>query len=131
MTTSQHPRALLSALYRAAVQGAAPFPRTRDAVHAQTSAMLASVDQARTALAHIGGEGARELDERLANLQLLASTIEVSGRNAAALVDELGSRVEALETRLAAAIANNSEALSGLDARLAAAGRSPRPGRCR
>lgn len=99
--------------------------QTRDAVHAQTSAMLASVDQARTALAHIGGEGARELDERLANLQLLASKvageIEVSGRNAATLVDELGSRVEALETRLAAAIANNSEALSGLDARLAAA----------
>ena len=95
--------------------------QTRDAVHAQTSAMLASVDQARTALAHIGGEGARELDERLANLQLLASKIEVSGRNAAALVDELGSRVEALETRLAAAIASNSEALSGLDARLAAA----------
>ena len=95
--------------------------QTRDAVHAQTSAMLASVDQARTALAHIGGEGARELDERLANLQLLASKIEVSGRNAAALVDELGSRVESLETRLAAAIASNSEALSGLDARLAAA----------
>ena len=99
--------------------------QTRDAVHAQTSAMLASVDQARTALAHIGGEGARELDERLANLQLLASKvageIEVSGRNAAALVDELGSRVEALETRLATAIASNSEALSGLDARLAAA----------
>jgi chromosome segregation ATPase len=99
--------------------------QTRDAVHAQTSAMLASVDQARTALAHIGGEGARELDERLASLQLLASKvageIEVSGRNAAALVDELGSRVEALETRLAAAIANNSEALSGLDAKLAAA----------
>ncbi len=99
--------------------------QTRDAVHAQTSAMLASVDQARTALAHIGGEGARELDERLASLQLLASKvageIEASGRNAAALVEELGSRVEALETRLAAAIANNSEALSGLDARLAAA----------
>ena len=95
--------------------------QTRDAVHAQTSAMLASVDQARTALAHIGGEGARELNERLANLQLLASKIEVSGRNAAALVDELGSRVESLETRLAAAIASNSEALSGLDARLAAA----------
>lgn len=99
--------------------------QTRDAVHAQTSAMLASVDQARTALAHIGGEGARALDERLASLQLLASKvageIEASGRNAAALVDELGSRVEALETRLAAAIASNSEALSGLDARLAAA----------
>ncbi len=34
MNSTQHPRALLSALYRAAVQGAAPFPRTRDAVHA-------------------------------------------------------------------------------------------------
>ncbi len=34
MTSPQHPRALLSALYRAAVQGAAPFPRTRDAVRA-------------------------------------------------------------------------------------------------
>ncbi len=32
MPGSQHSRALLSALYRAAVQGAAPFPRTRDAV---------------------------------------------------------------------------------------------------
>ena len=34
MNSTQHPRALLSALYSAAVQGAAPFPRTRDAVHA-------------------------------------------------------------------------------------------------
>ncbi|WP_310570135.1 DUF4147 domain-containing protein [Gemmatimonas sp.] len=34
MNSSQHPRALLAALYRAAVQGAAPFPRTRDAVGA-------------------------------------------------------------------------------------------------
>ena len=34
MNHSPQPRALLSALYHAAVQGAAPFPRTRDAVHA-------------------------------------------------------------------------------------------------
>jgi hydroxypyruvate reductase len=34
VNSTQHPRALLSALYSAAVQGAAPFPRTRDAVHA-------------------------------------------------------------------------------------------------
>lgn len=34
MNSTQQPRALLSALYRAAVQGAAPFPRTRDAVRA-------------------------------------------------------------------------------------------------
>ena len=117
--------ALNAAIDDAFTRTTASVEQTRDAVHAQTSAMLASVDQARTALAHIGGEGARALDERLASLQLLASKvageIETSGRNAAALVDELGSRVEALETRLAAAIASNSEALSGLDARLAAA----------
>ena len=34
MNSTQHPRALLAALYRAAGRGAAPFPRTRDAVHA-------------------------------------------------------------------------------------------------
>ena len=34
MNHSPHPRALLSALYHAAVQGAAPFPRTGDSVHA-------------------------------------------------------------------------------------------------
>jgi glycerate 2-kinase len=34
VNSTQHPRALLSALYHAAVQGAAPFPRTRDAVRA-------------------------------------------------------------------------------------------------
>jgi hydroxypyruvate reductase len=32
VTSTQHPRALLSALYSAAVQGAAPFPHTRRAV---------------------------------------------------------------------------------------------------
>ena len=100
--------------------------QTRDAVHAQTSAMLASVEQARTALAHIGGEAARALDERLGTLQQLsarvAGDIEASGQGAGVLVDELGTRIEALEGRLAAAIASNTAALEGLDEKLAAAG---------
>ena len=99
--------------------------QTREAVHAQTSALLASVDQARTALAHIGGEAARSLDERLAGLQQLAAgvagDIETSGRSAVTMVDELAVRIEALETRMSAAIAANSAALTGLDERMAAA----------
>ncbi|WP_310476658.1 hypothetical protein [Sandarakinorhabdus sp.] len=117
--------ALNAAVDDAFTRTTASVEQTREAVHAQTSAMLASVDQARTALSHIGGEGARALDERLASLQLLASKvageIETSGRNAAALVDELGNRVETLETRLAAAISSNSNALAGLDERVASA----------
>lgn len=102
--------------------------QTRDAVHAQTSALLASVDQARTALAHIGGETAKSLDDRLATLQQMATNvageIEASGRSATAMVEELGSRIEALESRLSTAIAANSDALAGLDERLAAASNS-------
>ena len=120
--------ALNSAIDDAFTRTTQSVEQTRDAVHAQTSALLASVDQARTALSHIGGEAARALDERLATLQALASKvageIEASGRNAAALVEELGTRVEALEIRLAAAMASNSEALAGFDARLAAANAS-------
>ncbi|WP_372919173.1 hypothetical protein [Sandarakinorhabdus sp.] len=118
--------ALNTAIDAAFQRTAASVDQTREAVHAQTSAMLASVDQARTALAHIGGEAARALDERLAALQQLAGKItgeiEASGASAGALVDELGGRVEALETRLAAAITSNSDALAGLDERVATAG---------
>lgn len=117
--------ALNSAIDAAFTRTTLSVEQTREAVHGQTSAMLASVDQARTALAHIGGEGARALDERLIALQQLAErvsgAIDTSGRNAGTLVDELGSRIEALEGRLAAAIAGNSDALAGLDARMAAA----------
>ncbi|WP_439546011.1 hypothetical protein [Sandarakinorhabdus sp.] len=91
----------------------------RDAVHTHTSAMLASLDQARTTLDHIGGEAARALDERLGQLQALATRvageIAAAGQNATALVTDLGGRVEALEQRLGAAIASNSAALGTLD----------------
>lgn len=98
---------------------------TRDAVHVQTSAMLASLDQARTTLDHIGGEAARLLDARLTELQALAgrvaNEIATAGANAGSLVTDLGARVEALEQRLGAAIASNSEALVGLDEGMARA----------
>ncbi|MFZ4383071.1 MAG: hypothetical protein ACOYO0_14025, partial [Sandarakinorhabdus sp.] len=96
---------------------------TRDAVHVQTTALLASLDQARTTLEHIGGEAARGLDGRLAQLQALANRvaaeIAAAGQSAATLVADLGGRVEALEQRLGAAIASNTNALGTLDAGLA------------
>lgn len=92
---------------------------TRDAVQVQTSAMLASIDQARTTLEHIGGEAARVLDARLAELQALAGRvageIAAAGQDATMLVNDLGTRVEALEQRLGAVIASNNAALGQLD----------------
>ncbi len=95
---------------------------TRDAIHAQTSALLASVEQARTTLSHIGGEAALALEERLAALQAVAqrigSDIETTSRSTQELVDDLGGRVEDLAQRLGKAMADNENALAGLDARI-------------
>ncbi len=116
-------RILNATIDDAFARSAASVEQTRNAVNAQTSAMLASLDQARTELTKMGDEGTRILDERLASLQLLTSKvagdIEASGRNAMTLVHELSSRVEALETRLAATIISSSEAIAGLDERIA------------
>jgi chromosome segregation ATPase len=95
---------------------------TREALQAQTSALLATVDQARTTLDHIAGEAARALEERLAALQDVAARItrdiEATSRNTEELVDDLGGRVEALAQKLGQAMADNESALAGLDARI-------------
>lgn len=95
---------------------------TREAIHAQTSALLASVEQARTTLSHIGGEAALALEERLAALQTVAqrigNDIESTSRSTQELVEDLGGRVEALAQRLGQAMADNEAALAGLDARI-------------
>lgn len=99
--------------------------QTRDAVHVQTSAILASLDQARTTLEHIGGDAARALDTRLCELGVLAERVSgeitAAGQSASVLVNDLGGRVEALEQRLGAAIASNSTALGTLDDSMARA----------
>jgi chromosome segregation ATPase len=95
---------------------------TREAVHAQTSALLATVDQARTTLEHIGGEAARALEERLTALQTIAARItgdiEATSGSTEALVDDLGGRIADLARQLGQAMADNESALSGLDARI-------------
>jgi len=95
---------------------------TREAIHAQTSALLATVEQARTTLDHIGGEAARALEDRLAALQdvtaRITGDIESTSSSTNALVEDLGGRIEALAQKLGQAMADNENALAGLDARI-------------
>ncbi|WP_353216651.1 hypothetical protein [Sandarakinorhabdus sp.] len=116
---------LNSALDTAFTRTASAVDVARDAVHVHSSAMLASLDQARTTLAHIGGDAARAVDERLVQLQALAASIAAeiaaAGQNTTALVTDLGSRVEALEQRLGAAVTASADAVGTLDARLISA----------
>ncbi|OSZ69060.1 hypothetical protein CAP39_09685 [Sphingomonas sp. IBVSS1] len=116
---------LQAALDAASNRTLAVVDGTREAVHTQTSAMLAGLDQARTTLAHIGGEAARTLDERLMTLQTLAgrvaAEIETAGASAGQLVTDLAARVEAMEARLTAAMQASSAALVTLDAGMASA----------
>ncbi|MBU6166297.1 MAG: hypothetical protein KGQ52_09190 [Alphaproteobacteria bacterium] len=117
--------ALHAALDAANTRTLAVVDGTRDAVHTQTSAMLAGLDQARTTLAHIGGDAARLLDERLAALHAMAGrvTAEIAGAGASAetLVASLGAQVEAMEARLASAMQASTAALAALDAGVASA----------
>lgn len=53
----------------------AALDTTRDGVHAQTSALLAAVDQARVALDHIGGEASRAIGKRLDRLLAAADQL--------------------------------------------------------
>ncbi|MFZ4688749.1 MAG: hypothetical protein ACOYLS_05900 [Polymorphobacter sp.] len=77
---------------------------TRDGVHAQIGAMLASVDQARVTLDHIGGEAARQIDARLQALlgdaQSLGAEIGVQAANANALIDDVSRGFTILDAKL-------------------------------
>ncbi|MGI4879783.1 MAG: hypothetical protein ACRYG4_20085, partial [Janthinobacterium lividum] len=82
----------------------AALDAARDGVHAQTHALLASVDQARVALDQIGGSAARAIAERLAD------AIEAS--------DALGGRLGAHEEQGRAMVASIERSFTVLDARL-------------
>jgi chromosome segregation ATPase len=77
---------------------------TRDGVHAQTSAMLASVDQARTSIDDIGGEAASAIAARL---EELTTTLT-----------DIGSRLDQQSARAAALIATLNQSMQAFDAQL-------------
>ena len=82
----------------------AALDATRDGVHAQTNALLASVDQARVALDHIGGEAARAIGKRLDRLNEAA--------------DQLGQRLSEQDARSRMLVETVERSFTVLDAKL-------------
>lgn len=127
-----HPLADLNSRIDAAfVRTAAAVDTTRDAVHAQTNAMLASVEQARVTLDHIGGEAARQIEARLqAMLSIaaeLAPAIHAQADEAQGRLDELARAFALIDNRLTNSANNGRVALEGvthavIEAREAVAG---------
>jgi predicted nucleic acid-binding Zn-ribbon protein len=95
---------------------------TRDGVHAQTNAMLASVEQARVTLDHIGGEAARQVDTRLATLLSTAATlgseIETQAARAQALIDDVSKGFTILDAKLGNSAATGTSTLDTITERM-------------
>ncbi len=109
---------------------------TRNAVHAQTNALLASVEQARVTLDQIGGEASRTLQEdqiggeasRTLQEQLemllgltgqIADQLNSEAGRAQLFVNDVSSGFGLLGSRLAEASNAAQAAIDGIDARLA------------
>ena len=95
---------------------------TRDGVHAQTNAMLASVDQARVTLDHIGGEAARQIKERLD--ELLGASGQLSGEldgqstRFNAMVEEISRSFTVLDAKLGNSATTGATALDSISTRM-------------
>lgn len=74
MISKRHPRALLSALYDAAVQGASPFPRTRDAVRAWFGARPSLSDHSPVYVIAVGKAAPAMMSGALSALEQLSRT---------------------------------------------------------
>jgi predicted nucleic acid-binding Zn-ribbon protein len=101
---------------------AAAMDTTRDGVHAQTNAMLASVDQARVTLDHIGGEAARQIKARLDTLLQTAgeigSLLETNAAGARDLIDDINRSFSVLDAKLANSANTGNAALDNIAARM-------------
>ncbi|GGI87391.1 hypothetical protein GCM10007973_24820 [Polymorphobacter multimanifer] len=95
---------------------------TRDGVHAQTNAILASIDQARTSIEHIGGEAASAIAARLASLCAglanLGTNLDEQAARAATLVDDLGERFQSFDATLGASTDRGDAMLASVTDRL-------------
>jgi predicted nucleic acid-binding Zn-ribbon protein len=96
---------------------------TRDGVQAQTNAILASIDQARTSIEHIGGEAASAIAARLAalvaGLTNLGSSLDEQAARAATLVDGLGTRFQTFDADLGTSTDRGNAMLASVADRLA------------
>ena len=101
---------------------AAAMDATREGVHAQTNALLASVDQARVTLDHIGGEAARQikarLDELLSTAGEIGSLLETNASGARAVMDDINRSFSVLDVKLANSANTGNAALDAIAARM-------------
>ncbi len=101
---------------------ASAMDATRDGVHTQTNAMLASVDQARITLDHIGGEAARQIKARLDLLLETAGQIgaelDAQAGRSTALIDDVSRGFGILDAKLDNSVATGNSAMEGIAARM-------------
>ena len=102
----------------------AALDATRDGVHVQTDALLASVDQARVALDAIGGEAARQIGERLAGIVRISDDLRARlddhDARSAGLVEAIERSFNILDKRLGHAAAMGTATLEGFQSRMTA-----------
>jgi hypothetical protein len=95
---------------------------TRDGVHAQTSALLAAVDQARVALDHIGGDASRAIGKRLDKLlefaDRLGTQLGEQDARSRLLVDTIERSFMVLDGKLGHSATQASSTLAQLDEKL-------------
>lgn len=115
--------ALSATIDEALSRTSAALDATRDGVQAQTNAMLASVDQARTTIEHIGGEAAAAIAARLASLTTdllgLGTTLDTQAERAASLVSTLEDQMQRFDKALATSAQQGDATLISVNERLA------------
>jgi hypothetical protein len=113
---------LVEGVDAAFVRTATAMDATRDGVHAQTNAMLASVDQARVTLDHIGGEAAKQIKERLDELLgatgQLSTELDSQSARFNGMVEEIGRSFTVLDAKLGNSATTGSTALESISARM-------------
>ena len=117
------PLALLTEGVDAAfVRTTAAMDSTRDGVHAQTNAMLASVDQARVTLDHIGGEAERQIKARLESLltaaNKLGGELETHAERSNALIEDVARGFTILDAKLGNSATTGNAALESIAVRM-------------
>jgi chromosome segregation ATPase len=114
--------ALTEALEASFTRSTAATDLVRDAVHVQTNALLASVEQARVTIAHIGGEAGQALTGQLTALEAatrsLGGTLDGELGRVQGFADAAMKSFQVLDARLASAAATTDDTMAGITARL-------------
>jgi len=116
---------LVEGVDAAFVRTAAAMDATRNGVHTQTSAMLASVDQARVTLDHIGGEAARQIKARLDMMLGIAGQIgtelDAQAARSTGLIDDVSRGFTVLDAKRDNSVNTANAAMEGVTTRMMAA----------